>query len=873
MLNQMSCPTPILEKLAPRLASHAPLLHGGLLQRKCACEEDSEQEKEPRGTLQRKAAGSTLPASIPPLVHDFSRIPIYSGDANGCTRPARIQAKLAINQPGDEYEQEADRVAGEIVLSPGLQRGSHMPGGQAEPLIRRRVMEGGSAEAEAPAIVDEVLRSSGQPLDRSSREFFEDRFGHELGRVRVHHDARAAESAQAVNAQAYTSGQDVVFAAGKYDPSSLDGKRLLAHELTHVIQQGGAICHTSGTAPAVQQGNVQSVTRVQYGLIQRSLGTYVKAMNQDPPDWYTAALHLNGESPSTIRQMLKNLGDPRRIAKLHKAARGGAGLGPCSNIALLTEPFYLKLNPGEKPIDREGCKKPSAPAGRKAPVNTKLVDMIDNGQIGDALALLEAMKDDELVQTLTKLYADNVFAYISLVSKAETPNGGGIKNQRLRDAFVATGFGYKERYVDNYMSCSVDPSSYGKPDPERVKQGKWNLKFICSYSVTPDVHLTIYVDDISDSEGGSPTDTYLGAGGLLYPRILTKSTVPRLWQRKKRIIEELEGGHNVLFITQAYLGAEAGLGAVQMGQSLLTLSIPAATQPGAIAGGGGRVMSAPEGQPRGSTPDEPVEVGAPGRRPGSSPEPVGPQQGKQAAAGRKVIPIEEGRLIRARKAARAADMPAEQELAQASGDRPRASSGSGKKPSGNVVSGGDVEAEVNAPKTQTRESSGSGGTNLPPEKPPVGVEARARGGAIEVEHLDSMPEYSRPKETNFPGIDAWKGGRETVRNTKSGRTRIISGADVLQVKSVGSSNEASIRARVNEGIKGLEPDIYAAGNTRVVNPSSRRLDVLFDEGALPEVSSGTRKLLTDLSEAAGNKGIELRWFRYSAGRKVPIKVP
>ncbi|MGB9632210.1 MAG: DUF4157 domain-containing protein [Chloroflexaceae bacterium] len=89
-----------------------------------------------------------------------------------------------------------------------------------------------------PPIVHEVLRSPGQPLDAETRAFMEPRFGHDFSRVRVHTDARAAESARAVNALAYTVGRDVVFGAGQYAPGASAGRRLLAHELAHVVQQG-----------------------------------------------------------------------------------------------------------------------------------------------------------------------------------------------------------------------------------------------------------------------------------------------------------------------------------------------------------------------------------------------------------------------------------------------------------------------------------------------------------------------------------------------------------------------------------------------------------------------------------------------------------
>ncbi|PWB58134.1 MAG: hypothetical protein C3F18_03015 [Nitrosomonadales bacterium] len=92
-----------------------------------------------------------------------------------------------------------------------------------------------------PPIVHEVLRSPGQPLDPATRAFMEPRFGHDFSKVRVHTDTKAAESAGAVNALAYTMGQDVMFGAGQYTSATGAGRRLLAHELTHVVQQGGEL--------------------------------------------------------------------------------------------------------------------------------------------------------------------------------------------------------------------------------------------------------------------------------------------------------------------------------------------------------------------------------------------------------------------------------------------------------------------------------------------------------------------------------------------------------------------------------------------------------------------------------------------------------
>lgn len=104
------------------------------------------------------------------------------------------------------------------------------------PLVQRKTVDSGSG-MNVPPIVNDVLSSSGHPLDRTTRAFFEPRFGHDFSPMRIHADARAAESAQAVEARAYTVGRHVVFGAGQYALATRAGMRLLAHELAHVVQQ------------------------------------------------------------------------------------------------------------------------------------------------------------------------------------------------------------------------------------------------------------------------------------------------------------------------------------------------------------------------------------------------------------------------------------------------------------------------------------------------------------------------------------------------------------------------------------------------------------------------------------------------------------
>lgn len=119
--------------------------------------------------------------------------------------------------------------------------GTHtIAGGECDACAKTRLQRRASNRSEppeVPSVVHDVLRSPGHPLDGATRAFMESRFGHDFNRVRVHTDGRAAESARAVNALAFTAGHDVVFGAGRYAPQTDQGFRLLAHELTHVVQQ------------------------------------------------------------------------------------------------------------------------------------------------------------------------------------------------------------------------------------------------------------------------------------------------------------------------------------------------------------------------------------------------------------------------------------------------------------------------------------------------------------------------------------------------------------------------------------------------------------------------------------------------------------
>src|SRR5262249_52464814 len=157
--------------------------------------------------------------------HDFSRLAVFP------ELPVRLQSKLAISNPADSYEQEADRVADQVMTQPPYASLSSAP--------RFMQRASGSPDDEldvAPASVDQARAGPGTPLEPGLRHDMEESFGHSFSQVRLHSGSVAEQSANDVNALAYTVGPHIVFGAGRFAPETQEGRHLIAHELTHVLQ-------------------------------------------------------------------------------------------------------------------------------------------------------------------------------------------------------------------------------------------------------------------------------------------------------------------------------------------------------------------------------------------------------------------------------------------------------------------------------------------------------------------------------------------------------------------------------------------------------------------------------------------------------------
>ncbi len=202
----------------------APFLTSGILQRRCECGNHTLAGGEcaecgkGKNNLQRKANNQSALGAGFTLAH----MPV-------------LQRKLTVGASNDPLEQEADRIADQVLTRPALSAVSSTP-----PRIQRRMGQATAGTDAAPASVDSALASPGRPLEPAPQQDMEQRFSHDFSQVRVHSGTAAEHSAREVNAKAYTVGHDIVFGAGQFAPGSHGGRLLLAHELTHVVQQSGS---------------------------------------------------------------------------------------------------------------------------------------------------------------------------------------------------------------------------------------------------------------------------------------------------------------------------------------------------------------------------------------------------------------------------------------------------------------------------------------------------------------------------------------------------------------------------------------------------------------------------------------------------------
>lgn len=271
-----------------------------------------------------------------------------------------IQTSLKISRPGDVFEQEADRVSEQVMRTPApeteesttvrnhppdtcIQRNCRDPEckEEEEETLQAKETPGQTPKATPNVAADiNALRGRGRPMPDSVRNYFEPRFGQDFSNVHIHTDSKGADTARAVNAQAFTVGRDVVFGTGYYAPKTEKGQKLLAHELTHVVQQTNS-GKSSGGQLRVQRKEEGTATVLQESSTQNIKASAV-SKNTSPEvywsvDFKKLITYVIPRTPISLQEMAKYLcGDP-------SAAAGLATINNIDPSAQLAAGFRLQI--------------------------------------------------------------------------------------------------------------------------------------------------------------------------------------------------------------------------------------------------------------------------------------------------------------------------------------------------------------------------------------------------------------------------------------------------------------------------------------------------------------------------------------------------
>lgn len=340
---------------------------------------------------------------------------------------------LRVGERGSAFEREADRVADEVMASEKPRINWSLSKISMGSSLRRKCACGGSSEcaecadkktvqrkgegtivgSKAPPIVHEVLSSSGRPLDHATRNFFEPRFGHDFGNVRVHADTRAAESARAVGALAYTVGDHIAFGPGRYSPQTPAGEHLLSHELVHVVQQAPSVVDS----PTLQR--YEAGEHAQFG----ETGEIIKQMVSDLAFTYKVK---PGEMPKQIAARFGVTEDELRSANSSKLKHWTAVSNPEKKV----EGF----NVGDEVIIP-----PVLNAATKEALKVKELTLTVNGvplQYGEGISMADLFESPEQMMAASPAELRNLSKLIQK-DKAGTP----VSDQEWHDAIG-------DRYLD-----------------------------------------------------------------------------------------------------------------------------------------------------------------------------------------------------------------------------------------------------------------------------------------------------------------------------------------------------------------------------------------------------------------------------------------
>lgn len=259
------------------------------------------------------------PLSNSAFSKDFSRVPIST------TKPQQIMAKLTIGTVGDKYEQEADRVAAQVVQR--LNAPASVPSGEDEtvqreemetksnkarmmrsPILQRKSSNGGmAAKSDLEASINRA-RGGGRLMENNVRKRMEQGFGADFSGVKIHTDAQSDQLNRSIQARAFTTGHDVFFRQGEYNPGSRGGQELIAHELTHVVQQNDSqLQRKLEEQKLLTEQEVPNIGVLQQGSILQRYNEYEQFLPEDVETNYTQ----QEEEKEKLDKAIKNIKEDR----------------------------------------------------------------------------------------------------------------------------------------------------------------------------------------------------------------------------------------------------------------------------------------------------------------------------------------------------------------------------------------------------------------------------------------------------------------------------------------------------------------------------------------------------------------------------------
>ncbi|MEN2280591.1 DUF4157 domain-containing protein [Algoriphagus sp. SE2] len=254
--------------------------------------------------------------------------------------PSHVQPKIEINNSEDKYEQEADAVADQVVNAHGIKNFISRKENTSGIQTKQHGVLNGQNHIVPPSVTN-TLGNEGRPLEKGVRDSMGISFGQDFSKVRIHTDANANKSADEISAKAYTFKGDIVFGKSQYNPHSFDGKKLLAHELTHVVQQTNQIQRDPNE-------EAEKAEKEKIGKLKASIkATFsLKSVEDGSSNWTSKELRITKEGMEMIpKKDIPALKDVvlKRVSSLGGKTAGQFGSKQSVNNTTVTNEYLLEI--------------------------------------------------------------------------------------------------------------------------------------------------------------------------------------------------------------------------------------------------------------------------------------------------------------------------------------------------------------------------------------------------------------------------------------------------------------------------------------------------------------------------------------------------